>query len=78
MPNNCLSVLYKHIIQVEIKNMGLKVCVCVGGHTHTIATPTPPIKKVGNMPPPPPLLRQCIFESVLVLAPIIQYSNTAK
>ena len=31
MPNNCLSVLYKHIIQVENKNVGLKVCVCVGG-----------------------------------------------
>ena len=25
MPNNYLSVLYKHIIQVEIKNVGLKV-----------------------------------------------------
>ena len=49
MPNNYLSVLYKHIIQVENKNVGLKVCVCVcvggGGaqayhchpppHTHT-------------------------------------------
>ena len=33
MPNNYLSLLYKHIIQVEIKNVGLKlcVCVCVGG-----------------------------------------------
>ena len=31
MPNNCLSVLYKHIIQVENKNVGLKVCVCGGG-----------------------------------------------
>ena len=31
MPNNYLSVLYKHIIQVENKNVGLKVCVCVGG-----------------------------------------------
>ena len=51
MPNNCLSVLYKRIIQVENKNVGLKV----GGHKHTIA---PPIKKVGgHMPtlsPPPP------------------------
>ena len=42
MPNNCLSVLYKHIIQVENKNVGVKVCVCVcggggGGHIHTIA-----------------------------------------
>ena len=32
MPNNCLSVLYKHIIQVENKNVGLKV----EGHKHTI------------------------------------------
>ena len=31
MPNNYLSVLYKHIIQVENKNVGLKVCVCVCG-----------------------------------------------
>ena len=50
MPNNCLSVLYKHIIQVENKNVGLKVG---GGHKHTIAPP--PIKKVGgHMPPLPP------------------------
>ena len=43
MPNNYLSVLFKHIIQVEIKNVGLKVCVCVwGGDTHTIAPPPPP------------------------------------
>ena len=49
MPNNCLSVLYKRIIQVENKNVGLKV----GGHKHTIA---PPIKKVwgGLCPPCPP------------------------
>ena len=56
MPNNYLSVLNKHIIQVENKNVGLKV----GGHKHTIA---PPIKKVGGhmppLPPPPPrFLRQ--------------------
>ena len=35
MLNNCLSVLYKHIIQVENKNVGLKVGG--GGHKHTIA-----------------------------------------
>ena len=47
MPNNCLSVLYKHIIQVENKNVGLKVWG--GGHKHTIAPP--PSKKVeGHMP----------------------------
>ena len=42
MPNNYLSVLYKHIIEVENKNEGLKVCVCGGGggegHKHTIAS----------------------------------------
>ena len=37
MPNNYLSVLYKHIIQVENKNVGLKVCGGGGGHKHTIA-----------------------------------------
>ena len=52
MPNNYLSVLYKHIIQMENKNVGLKV----GGHKHTIA---PPVKKVGGrahapLAPPPP------------------------
>ena len=31
MPNSYLSVLNKHITQVENKNVGLKVCVCVGG-----------------------------------------------
>ena len=57
MPNNCLSVLYKRIIQVENKNVGLKV----GGHKHAIAPP-PPIKKVGGHMPPllPRFLRQCI------------------
>ena len=57
MPNNCLSVLYKHIIQVENKNVGLKVGG--GGHKHTIA---PPIKKVwggGHMPPLPPASCPC-------------------
>ena len=55
MPNNYLSVLYQHIIQVENKNVGLKV----EGHKHTIA---PPVKKVGgHKPPPPRFLRQCIY-----------------
>ena len=50
MPNNYLSVLYKRIIQVENKNLGLKV----GGHKHTIA---PQSKKWGGTCPPcpPPL-----------------------
>ena len=39
MPNNYLSVLYKHIIQVENKNVGLKA-----GGTN-IAPPPPSIKK---------------------------------
>ena len=46
MPNNYLSVLYKHIIQVENKNVGLKV----GGHKHTIA---PQSKKWGARAPLP-------------------------
>ena len=53
MPNNYLSVLYQHIIQVENKNVGLKV----EGHKHTIAPP--PSQKSGGAhaplaPPPPP------------------------
>ena len=59
MPKYYLSVLYKHIIQVENKNVGLKVCVCVGGggggHKHTIVPP----KK--NTPPPPRFLSQCFI-----------------
>ena len=61
MPNNYLSVLYKHIIQVENKNVVLKVW---GRHKHTIA---PPNKKVGGghmpplaPPPPPRFLCQCV------------------
>ena len=67
MQNNYFSVLYKHIIQAENENVGLKVCVCGGGeHKHTIAPP--PIKKVGGTcppcpphppPPHPRFLRQC-------------------
>ena len=58
MPNNYLSVLYQHIIQVENENVGLKM----EGHKHTIAPP-PQVKKVcvcGHMPPlpPPRFLRQ--------------------
>ena len=49
MPNNYLLVLYKHIIQVEIKNVGLKVAGG-GGHNHTIDPNPPP-----PPPPPPPL-----------------------
>ena len=51
MPNYYLSVLYKHIIQVENKNVGLKVG---GGGTNI---PLPPQSKKcggGHMPPLPP------------------------
>ena len=34
MPNNCLSVLYKRIIQVENKNVGLKVGGGGGAQTY--------------------------------------------
>ena len=51
MPNNCLSVLYKHIIQVENKNVGLKVCVCVCGGGGAQTYHCPPIKKSGGYAP---------------------------
>ena len=51
MPNNSFSVLYKRIIQVENKKVGLKVGG--GGHKHTIA----PNQKSGGahspLAPPP-------------------------
>ena len=50
MPNNYLSMLYKHIIQVENKNVGLKVG---GGGTNILLLP-PNQKSVGHMPPLPP------------------------
>ena len=45
MPNNCLSVLYKHIIQVANKYVGLKVA--------------PPTNI--QLPPPPPLPTPVIY-----------------
>ena len=56
MPNNYLSVLYQHIIQVENKNVGLKV----EGHKHTIA---PPSQKGGGAHAPlaPPLPTPVIY-----------------
>ena len=59
--NNYLSVLYKHIIQVEIKNVGLKVGGGGRGHKHTIA----PQKKGGHMPPLPPSPASYASECVL-------------
>ena len=52
MPNNYLSVLYKHIIQVENKNVGLKVGG--GGGGTNIPLPPPNEKSVeggGTCPP---------------------------
>ena len=72
MSNNCLSVLYKHIIQVENKNVGLKVCVGGrGGGKPTYRCP--PIKKVaggGTCPraPPPPPQPPAIYSSDNVMA----------
>ena len=56
MKNAKWSVLYKNIIQVENKNVGLKVCVCVGGggHKHTIAPPPQSNKVCPPCHPPPP------------------------
>ena len=51
MQNNCLSVLYKRIIQVENKNVRLKVW---GGGTNIPLLPSK--KKWGHVPPSlPPL-----------------------
>ena len=62
MPNNYLSVLYQHIIQVENKNVGLKV----EGHKHTIA---PLVKKVGgggaHAPLAPPLPTPVLYINYL-------------
>ena len=51
MPNHYLSVLYKHIIQVENENVGLKVCVWGGGGGGGGGGT--------NIPLPPRFLRQC-------------------
>ena len=58
MPNYYLSVLYKHIIQVENKNVGLKVG---GGGGGTNKIPPNKNKWGAHAPPPPPpgFLRQC-------------------
>ena len=49
MPNYYLSVLYKHIIQVENKNVGLKV----GRGAQTYHCPPPPPSRVAHAPLPP-------------------------
>ena len=50
MPNHYLSVLYKHKIQVENENVGLKVW---GVHKHTIA-PLPQSNVPEHTPLAPP------------------------
>ena len=66
MPNNYLLVLYKHIIQVENKNVGLKM-----GERGAQTYHCPPPSKMwggGHMPPlPPRFLRQCYIITCNVL-----------
>ena len=67
MPNNYLSVLYKHIIQVENKNVGLKVGGGGGGGAQTYLCH--PNQKHGGvtcppLPPPPRVLRQWYFKFI--------------
>ena len=52
MPNNYLSVLYKHRIQVENENVELKVV----GHNQKCRGHVPPC----TLPTPPCFLDQCI------------------
>ena len=70
MPNYYLSVLYKHIIQVENKNVGLKV-----GGTNIPLPPPPPIKKVGggHMPPLPPAYYASVYVSIKII--LTRYNN---
>ena len=80
MPNNYLSVLYKHIIQVEIKNVGLKVCVCGGGGGGGRTNiPLPPQSKKcvcvcggggggAHAHLAPHFLRQCIIIIIIIVA----------
>ena len=69
MPNNCLSVLYKHIIQVENKNVGLKVG----------DMPPPPFHPKYTrfqLPPPPPFLRQWQYNIKLKSSNVKTWANT--
>ena len=74
MLNNYLSVLYKHIIQVENKS----VCVGGGGHKHTLAIPPPHPPPPTPPPLPTPVLKKFkapIFTFGLVL-PVRTLQNT--
>ena len=73
IPNNCLSVLYKHIIQVENKNVGLKV----GGGTNI---PLPPQSKRWGAhaplaPPPPPSLPTPVYVYIYIYIYIYIYKS---
>ena len=63
MPNKYLSVLYKHIIQVENKNVGLKVW---GGGGKSGTSPIAP-------PPPPLPTPVCIYIYVYIYIYIYIY-----
>ena len=82
MPNNYLSVLYKHIIQVENKKLGLKVCVCVGGGGGGTNIPLPPpIKKVGGACPLAPTttpLPTPVYIIYLIFRTLNIFLNTTK
>ena len=71
MPNNYLSVLYKHIIKVENKNVGLKVC----GWGTNIPLPPPPIKKVGGGTCPPPPLPTPVYIYIYIYIYIHIYTE---
>ena len=74
--NNYLSVLYKHIIQVENKNVGLKVR---GGGEEGTNIPLPPNQKSGGTHAPLPLtrfLRQCVVCAALLQGTDISYYSS--
>ena len=56
MTNNYLSVLNKHIIQVENKNVGLKVCGGGGGAHARLAHP-----------PPTPVIMSYVFRNIIII-----------
>ena len=76
MPNNYLSVLYKHVIEVEIKNVGLKV-----GRAqtyHCLPPPPPSNQKSGggaHAPLAPRFLRQCVCVYIYIYIYIYIYGE---
>ena len=69
MPNYYLSVLYKHIIQVENKNVGLKV----GGGGTNIPLP-PQSKKWGAHAPLAPPLPTPVLNKIVTRRKNLSYS----